>query len=150
MAASDHLGYQLRLFVDPQEHIDELTASTDLITYGNAAHMWATKLNESLKPEGTGHGSGVYKSVAAEGVHTPINVQLNKKNELIQHEGHHRLISAATAQEMTGRQQWVPVQYQKSWSFFPVSAQRMTKNDRSRLPIGQRGSSAFGTDPYAS
>lgn len=125
MAAHQHLNPdQLRLFVDPEEHIASMTRSTDVALpqyRGSMSRMWEHKELESrgkpyqnradwMQP----HGAGLYESVKTEGVREPISVLLGPKGP-IQHQGHHRIAAAAAVQRETGRKQHVPVEYQETY-----------------------------------
>lgn len=72
--------------------------------------MWDRKLEESKKPEYTGHGSGVYDSMMSEGVrpHTSLTVHHpTPDNGLQLADGHHRLAAAADIERTTGKNMWI-------------------------------------------
>lgn len=100
--------YQMRLFVDPEEHMKELAGAGDLVVYPSAERMWDTKVEESKH---TWEGPSLYDKIEKSGVHTPITTVLNTKNELIQWDGHHRLAAAAHIQRTKGKAQHVPIEY---------------------------------------
>jgi hypothetical protein len=118
MAAHHHINpNQLALFVDPEEHIARMQHSTD--TGGGAVpmhQMWERKEEESMEPEGYGHGAGLYErlhpDIGGEQVRNPVHVWLGRTPaEDKQFEGHHRIAASAAIQRETGEKRYVPVQY---------------------------------------
>lgn len=85
---------QLPMFMTGEDLHNSITRSTDGI---NLAEVWDRKLAEAKRPFDTGdHGAGVYESVQKEGVKNPISL-LHREGHIEQYEGHHRTISAYSA-----------------------------------------------------
>jgi hypothetical protein len=104
---------QLQLFVDPEQHIADLGGSNDGANKETLPSLLDQKLAQSRLPAGSGHGSGLYDDIKERGVQERIIAYEHWKagGKLIQGEGHHRLASAAAAQQETGRPQFVPIEY---------------------------------------
>lgn len=85
---------QLPMFMTGADLHNSITRSTDGI---NLADVWDRKLAEAKRPFETGeHGAGVYESVQREGVQNPISL-VHREGHIEQYEGHHRAISAYSA-----------------------------------------------------
>lgn len=125
MSAAGHVNpNQLRMLMTPQEVMDEafpgdytpLADDENLGTKG----LWDYKLHESKGPE------GVLPSIAAHGVETPIILRhgvnhFDDAGKMVEggtiiNDGHHRLISAATARP----EQYIPVLHTdtKNWHYW--------------------------------
>lgn len=128
---------QMRLFLDPQEHINTIVGSTDVPGHRNKSwetgrdRVFARKEASSRTPLVKGkkrRGAGVYDSVEAEGVREPVEVlPAEDSSGWVQAEGHHRLAAARAA----GRR-FVPVRYEDDPH--PSFSQSRAEYERSREP----------------
>ena len=116
MAAVDHVHPgQLKLFMTPGEIIGQVKSSADLYGSESMEEMWSRKEHESKfprDPKNWRHGSGVYESVAKEGVTSHVEItpyEHRGESALHMGEGHHRVAAAAAVERDTGREQFVPV-----------------------------------------
>lgn len=123
MAAQNHVHpNQFKLFMSPSELIGSVTGSGDRLTGLNEtmSEMWNRKEKESRGPRQVSkhgytlsHGSGVYNSIASEGVTSHVFVRPGETG-LYMENGHHRVAAAAAVERETGRQQYIPVNYSAS------------------------------------
>lgn len=127
MSASDNIHrMQMKLFVNPEEHIDSLVGSVDLPWHGGGEEswnrLWGQKTREAALPTSSGeHGSGVKASIAERGFQhsgAPTLYAADDFSGFVQEEGHHRIAASAALQRETGKAHWVPVRY-SSLTFTP-------------------------------
>lgn len=120
MAAHDNVQpHQFKLFMTPGEIMGSVTGSGDRWTGLNEtmSEMWDRKEEESRVPlhvRRSGevlHGSGVYDSIAKEGVTSHVEIRPRVDGGLFMRNGHHRVAAAAAVERDTGRQQYIPVNY---------------------------------------
>lgn len=106
-------GEQLKLFMSPSE-LQGYTFPGDLSEIETADRMWARKEREARKPaSGRDHGSGVYESIAKEGVTSHVTVMHGDTSDPkpMLAEGHHRTASAAAIERDLGKQQFIPIHH---------------------------------------
>jgi hypothetical protein len=138
MAAHDNVHpeqfQQLKLFMGGQEFQDASKSSIDnpLAWKGHGPEwdqLWARKLAESKVPDPGPqkpgdpvlHGAGIHDSLSNEGYQAgkatmehPTLI-LSKGGGVMQGEGHHRVAAAADIERTTGRNVWLPVNYQQGF-----------------------------------
>ena len=125
---------QLRLLMRPSEIVDVVTGSKDADERGiTQAEMWPIKRRESRKPRGTGHGSGVYDSIKAEGYTKHVNLKLDQRGKFRIGEGGHRT-GAGLELEAEGKDVWVPVHHvephARGWEYGPAYDKAYPQNVR--------------------
>ncbi len=104
-------GTQLRLFMDPEEHIASIQGSSDAFPEHMDA-MWSSKEWQARQPADSGvHGAGLYDSIKEKGVTSHVHVFEDHRGKLNQGEGHHRAAAARAVQRDTGNPQFLPVNY---------------------------------------
>jgi hypothetical protein len=139
---------QSGMWVDPEEHIQNLRHSNDQKYMGMPMeHMWMVKEAESMEPEGTRHGAGIYDSLMrGSDIHEPI--ALLHHDDLTtsptQIDGHHRVAAAAAAQRALGRQIRVPVEYLHPRYGADSAKENMTRKRRE----GQGMAASIPMDSY--
>ena len=106
---------QLQLFVDPEQHINEVE-SWDRHGSETKEGFWDRKEYESRGGSGS-RSEGVYESVKEHGIvnapHKGLSVPevLFTGDQMVQQEGHHRIAAARAIQRETGKPQFVPLNY---------------------------------------
>lgn len=126
--------HQFKLFMGGQEFQQATSHSYDLEYDDNTtsgresmSHMWDRKLTESKVPSNGNdwwsrpHGAGVYDSLSAGGydtakhdtLDTAPTIYVGSRGRMTQGEGHHRIAAAADIERTTGRNVWLPVNYEK-------------------------------------
>jgi hypothetical protein len=120
MAASSNIHrMQMKLFVDPEEHINKLRGSVDLFPDESWTDLWDNKAQEAAQPLRMGnHGAGVKQSIAEEGFRphgAPTLYAADDLSGFVQGEGHHRMAASRELQRESGQQRWVPVNYSSSY-----------------------------------
>ena len=104
MAASDHLGEQLRMFMTARELLQDYRSADVDPTHpaGWKSHdqMWTSKRKDNAD-------DGLAASVAKHGVEYPVTLGFHEGGEKKIIAGHHRIIAAYVANPRS----YVPVQY---------------------------------------
>ena len=132
---ADQVGpLQLPMFMRAHDLVDSLTGTLDS-SYDHPDDVMDRKLAKSKEPYEEGsHGSGVYSSVKAEGVKTPVQLVHGEGGSLMMGHGHHRVAAAAgVATESKGhRDMWVPVVHTdaREGSSLPVNAYSSAETKR--------------------
>ena len=119
-------GEQLRLFVDPREHMSTIQHSVDKGNEETMQQMWERKRTQA-------YDRGLVGDVRQRGVVNPVKLYsdpMNYGGAWVQGNGHHRVAAAAEVQLVTNKQQFVPVEY-NSGDFFDDP-------DNFRVPRPQR------------
>lgn len=109
---------QFKLFMTGVEWQDQITHSTD----GPIDTVWQEKELRSRLPKDSGHGSGVYDSMAKDGyvgkksVNSQPSIVIEdspsgKSTRMVQSEGHHRVAAAAAVERETGKPVYIPTNY---------------------------------------
>jgi hypothetical protein len=120
MAASDHIHpVQLKLFMGAGEWKKSMTDSVDrpFAKDRKMSNLWSEKLTEAKEPAGRyGHGAGLHDDLSTGGYKhdkwDPPTIMVNRSNEMAQGEGHHRIAAAADIERTTGRNMWIPTNYE--------------------------------------
>lgn len=106
---ADQVGpMQLPMFMRARDLADSLTGTLDKSEY-SVEEVMEHKLRASKGRMGHGHGTGVYDSVAREGVLNPVQMVHGMNNSLLMGQGHHRVAAAEDIERQTGKDKWVPV-----------------------------------------
>jgi len=126
MAASDHLqGEQLRMFMRPREVMALVTESVDrpvgLSSTVSSTPGWTMeKVWEGKRKDLDDSHAGLEEDVEIHGVQKPITiVPPHKENPegYTMGQGHHRVVAAEMAEDATGDEQYIPVQYDKDFNY---------------------------------
>jgi len=99
---------QLPMFMRARDLADSLTGTLDRSEY-SPEEVLESKLDQSLHPMGSPHGSGVHDSVARQGVINPVQLVHGMGRSLLMGQGHHRTAAAADIEHATGQDKWVPI-----------------------------------------
>lgn len=120
-ASSANSPQQFKLFMTGTEWKNSVTHSTDgPIKTSWGGSLWEEKEARSRQPAGTGHGSGVYDSMKAEGYRHNRDVPPaliledapnGKSVRTVQSEGHHRIAAAAALEAEGEGPYYIPTKY---------------------------------------
>ena len=118
---------QFKLFMSAGEWQETMERSVDQKQGWNAeadeplGDVWKRKLTEAkaTKNRGEAHGAGTYESLKEHGFKPEMgngpydqpSILINRRNEQIQGEGHHRIAAAAELERETGENIWIPTNY---------------------------------------
>lgn len=106
---------QLQLFASGKDIKNTVTNSFDRGGTETMDQMWDRKLDES-KVEGGGHGAGVFDYVRSNpGGTKPVDINFTPNSDgtdsVSMADGHHRVASAAGAEDDTGQEHFLPIRY---------------------------------------
>ena len=127
MTLGQQFDGQLKLFMTPEEIIDHVNISIDKQRDEDMSDMWSRKLEESKRPQESGHGSGVYDALSSGnniihgpqgtgkvpifyGARSPINGE--ESRELT--DMHHRVASLAEIDKQSGTQTYLNVDHKET------------------------------------
>ena len=111
---------QFKLFMSGREWMNSVSDSVDLDhgEHETMEELWDLKTDESKMHAGSGHGAGIFSSMSKHGYDADKafgdapTILVSSRNQMVQGEGHHRIAAAAEIERETGKQVWIPTNYE--------------------------------------